>query len=533
MIILNNYCEEFESTLSLSLSLTLSLSLSLLNMSLLSAKAKSFEPDGVSGLGRPYKSPQKENYYSAVLAKVRMERDGLKEDKKIMKEINAVLSSEVTRLKNEVKELRNDRKEVKGAYIEATKAYTEAREDIADLKKELSEAESANKDLVEMNLVVRDECDYYRERNFTLNKEVSDLEYQLICASQPDHVKERFMEATLKMKFIFDEIKKIGALPEDHREWIDPLIEDIKIPEVSQELKERILPSDEYDPQDDDGDEFDQRERIQEWNDEEETEDKMPYGLRLLFAQDIAKANRYVSLMQSAVRKYLMNGSLRQKRDRSAILIQKIWRRYLVKPIKIFSSLGGPLGEEYWLKRKPAYPCSLTVRFINTGDITASVQKMTLNSVLVGQHINVSPLNKYRISFSSDHPESWDYYTQDGIRWSDTGLSSNSLYSSITAYQGDWYQIKYIMYTDSKEIEKVKYIQIPPTILTDIVEDDSYYYSSEPIIYTIDINTGFQLHKGVTRSKDMLDVLICQDASEMNSSKMIDVFRKRWDLPLM
>ena len=230
-----------------------------------------------------------------------------------MKDTINMFESEVARLKNEVKYLQANRKEVKGAYIEATKAYTEAREDIADLKKELSLAESANNDLIEMNQVVRDECDYYRERNFSLNQEVSDLEHRLICSTQPDNKGERFMEATLKMKFIFDEIKKIGALPEDHQEWIYPLIEDIKIPEVSRELKERILPSNEYDPQDDDGDEYEQRERIQEWNDEEGTDDKMPYGLRLLFAQDIAKANRYVKLMQSAVRKYLENESLRKR----------------------------------------------------------------------------------------------------------------------------------------------------------------------------------------------------------------------------
>lgn len=269
-------------------------------MDQLSAKAQIFEPERK-------KHPPKENYYSAVLAKVQKERDDLKEDKKIMKETINMFESEIERLKNEIKDLQANRKDVKGAYIEA-------REEIADLRKELFEAESANDDLIEMNQVFRDECDYYRERNFALNQEVSDLEHRLICSTQPNNRGEGFIEATLKMKFIFDEIKKIGALPEDHQEWIYPLIEDIEIPEVSQELKERILPSDEYDPQDDDGDEFDQRERIQEWNDEEETVDKMPYGLRLLYIQDIAKANRYVKLMQSAVRKYLKNDSL-QKRN--------------------------------------------------------------------------------------------------------------------------------------------------------------------------------------------------------------------------
>lgn len=490
-------------------------------MDQLSAKARIFEP------GRKT-HPPKENYYSAVLAKVQKERDGLKEDKKIMKETINMFESEVERLKNEVKDLRAERKEVKGAYIEATKAYTEAREDIADLKKELSLAESANNDLIEMNQVVHDECDYYREKNFTLNQEISDLEHRLIRSTQPDNRGERFMEATLKMKFIFDEIKKIGALPEDHQEWIYPLIEDIKIPEVSQELTERILPSYEYDSQDDDGDEYEQRQRIQEWNDEEETVDKMPYGLRLLYAQEIAKANRYVKLMQSAVRKYLKNDSLRREKARAATMIQKIWRRSNCKPIKVLDSLGGPMGTLFWIAiNHKQYPYSLRVRFVNTGDISANIQKITLNNALCGRSYHVPPLAHHRVSFSPDEPESFEYFTEHGEELSN--LNKDRLSCMMRAHQGDWYQIKFVNYTDSGKSEKIKYLQIPPRIPTDVVEESSHYYSCSPIEYTVDINTGICL-KDID---DISDLLTCQSASEMNSSKMINVFRKRWDLPLV
>lgn len=474
-------------------------------MDQLSAKAQKFEP------GRKT-HPPKENYYSAVLAKVQKERDRLKEDKKIMKETINMFESEVARLKNEVIDLRANIKEVKNGYTGATL-------EIADLKKELSEAESTNKDLVEMNEAVCEECDYYRERNFTLNQEVSDFEHQLWRG-------ERFMEATLKMKFIFDEIKKIGALPEDHQEWIYPLIEEIKIPEVSQELKERILPSDEYDPQDDDGDEYEQRERIQEWNDEEGTDDKMPYGLRLLFAQDISKANRYVKLMQSAVRKYLKNDSLQKKK--AATMIQKFWRRYNSKPIKVLDSLGGSMGKCFWLSLKNIAPYSLRVRFVNTGDVTACVQKISLDSVICMIPLyHVPPLAHHRVSFSPDHSESFEYFTEEGTQWSD--LNKDSLSCKMTAYQGDWYQIKFMIYTDSGKTEKIKYLQIPPRILTDVVEKASYYYSCTPIEYTIDLNTGICL-KDID---DIRDLLTCHSASEMNSSSMVNVFRKRWDLPLM
>ena len=484
-------------------------------MSQLSAKAQKFEP------GRKT-HPPKENYYSAVLAKVQKERDGLKEDKKIMKETINMFESEVARLKNEVKDLQANRNEVKGAY-------KKAREEIAGLRKELSEAESTNNDLVEMNQVVRDECDYYRERNFALNQEVSDLEYKLICSTQPDHVKERFMEATLKMKFIFDEIKKIGALPDDHQEWIYPLIEDIKIPEVSRELKERILPSDEYDTRDDDGDEYEQRARIQEWNNEEETEDKMPYGLRLLFVQDIAKANRYVKLMQSAVRKYLKNDSLRREKARAATMIQKIWRRSNAKPIKVLDSLGGPMGTLFWIAiNHKQYPRSVRVRFVNTGDITAHLQKISLDSVLCGRLYHVPPLAHNRVSFSPDIAFSFEYFTEHGKELSKLNKDCLSC-CCPQAHQGDWFQIKFVNYTDSGKPEKIKYLQIPPKIQTDIVEESSHYYSCYPIEYTVDINTGICL-KDID---DIRDLLTCQSASEMNSSTMINVFRKRWDLPLV
>ena len=474
--------------------------------------------------------PPKENYYSAVLAKVQKERDDLKKDKKILKKTIDMFESEVARLKDEVKDLRANRKDLQDSYASV-------RLELADVRKELSEAESTNKDLVEMNQVVRDECDYYRERNFTLHQEVSDLEHRLICSSQPvDNVilDERFIETTLKLKFIFDEIKKIGALPEDHQEWIFPLVEDIEIPEISQEMKEKYIPSYVYDPLADDGDDEDQRERIQEWDDEEVTGDKMPYGLRLLFAQDISKANRYVKLMQSAVRKYLSTrpyAGYCVAEERSAILIQKIWRGHRAKPIKILDSLGGILGPLFHSENIPKDPSSINVRLINTGDLPAYVQKIALNGRLIPSTLGeqyVPSLIDYRLSWSPYDSEDWEYYNREGTGWSELCHDEISLSCLPTASQGDWYQVRYV-YSESDKTEKIKYLHIPPNILTDVNEESSYYYSTTPIEYTIDLNTGICLKD----MKNLLDLLTCQSASEMNSPSIVNVFRKRWDLPLM
>ena len=48
---------------------------------------------------------------------------------------------------------------------------------------------------------------------------------------------------SLKLKFILDEIKKIGALPEDHAEWVFPMLDDILIPDVSINMKDEFIPT--------------------------------------------------------------------------------------------------------------------------------------------------------------------------------------------------------------------------------------------------------------------------------------------------
>jgi len=48
---------------------------------------------------------------------------------------------------------------------------------------------------------------------------------------------------SLKLKFILDEIKKIGALPEDHAEWVFPMLDDILIPDVSINVKDEFIPT--------------------------------------------------------------------------------------------------------------------------------------------------------------------------------------------------------------------------------------------------------------------------------------------------
>ena len=73
----------------------------------------------------------------------------------------------------------------------------------------------------------------------------------------------------LQLKFILDEIKKIEALPKDHAEWVDPMVEQVEFPEVSINVKDEFIPTAQTDnidwvddeeqaeqPDDDEGDEY-------------------------------------------------------------------------------------------------------------------------------------------------------------------------------------------------------------------------------------------------------------------------------------
>jgi len=69
----------------------------------------------------------------------------------------------------------------------------------------------------------------------------------------------------LQLKFILDEIKKIEALPKDHAEWVDPMVEQVEFPEVSINVKDEFIPTDQTDNIDwVDDEEYDEEEEEEE-----------------------------------------------------------------------------------------------------------------------------------------------------------------------------------------------------------------------------------------------------------------------------
>jgi hypothetical protein len=113
----------------------------------------------------------------------------------------------------------------------------------------------------------------FAEDTDALHKENRDIQHDLETTEEELTIsqdKEKIWTGiSLKLKFILDEIKKIGALPEDHKAWVDPMVEDIEIPEVSINIKDEFVPTAQTDNIDWVDTEDEEEEGI-DWTDEED-----------------------------------------------------------------------------------------------------------------------------------------------------------------------------------------------------------------------------------------------------------------------
>jgi len=124
---------------------------------------------------------------------------------------------------------------------------------VADAKKAMTEAQVKFVDVCNEVVNYRNESQTYHRSldharanlraaaasNVFLQKELT----KALVTIREEEVEDPWIGRTLKLKFIFDEIQKIGVLPEDHAEWILPMVEDVNIPDVSNAVRRRYLPS--------------------------------------------------------------------------------------------------------------------------------------------------------------------------------------------------------------------------------------------------------------------------------------------------
>ena len=102
-------------------------------------------------------------------------------------------------------------------------------------KYRIEELEESCETLTDRYQLVTDQI--RQERNYFRNteKELQDVQnrYHKIRRElqEKDETCTKWVERTIKLNFIFDQQKKIGALPSDHAEWVYPMVTDIISPD--------------------------------------------------------------------------------------------------------------------------------------------------------------------------------------------------------------------------------------------------------------------------------------------------------------
>ena len=102
------------------------------------------------------------------------------------------------------------------------------------------EIESLQGNLLTMSKLAAQDIDSL-QKELTDTLDNLDITEEELTISQKSE--KEWIGRTLKLKFIFDQMKKIGALPEDQRETWEPMVEQIDIPEVSINIKDEFVPT--------------------------------------------------------------------------------------------------------------------------------------------------------------------------------------------------------------------------------------------------------------------------------------------------
>ena len=184
----------------------------------------------------------------------------------------------------------------------------------------------------------------------------------------------------LKFNFILDEVYKIGAIPDVHLNWINDMRSSIIVPQIAHHIKRRYLPSYEDAQFQDDGDEYEQADRIEEWTREARSINLSEHFTERL-VEDRPRVVSLVSRIQGLVRGHQTRTRLLRiygrdpvERNRVVTLIQKILRGYLVRAssFRNFATLGNFTyesreGSMFSMLQRPLHSARVGIRFVNTG----------------------------------------------------------------------------------------------------------------------------------------------------------------------
>jgi len=118
-------------------------------------------------------------------------------------------------------------------------------------------------------------------QSFEMQTDIDDLQNALDITEGELSIYQKSEKAwigrALKLKYLLSEIKKIGALPADHAEWVYPLVDDLDFPEVSIDIRDEFIPTtqtENIDWLDDEDDEVDVEVEVDDEEDVEVDEDE-------------------------------------------------------------------------------------------------------------------------------------------------------------------------------------------------------------------------------------------------------------------
>ena len=177
---------------------------------------------------------------------------------------------------------------------------------MAMIKEKDDEIETLKKNMMTLSKHFAIDMDNLQSEHESLRDDLITTEEELGIIQS---TQKEWIGRTLKMKFILDEIKKVGALPKDHADWVYPMVDDITIPDVSINIRDEFVPTTQTDNID--------------WSDEEDDDDDDEY-------------DEYDEYDMYAIPSHMMNfiivdGHLYIPRailERNATRIQRAWRDY-------------------------------------------------------------------------------------------------------------------------------------------------------------------------------------------------------------
>ena len=122
------------------------------------------------------------------------------------------------------------RAELRSTHQTYAKSLCEKDREIAELKKHL----------VVTSTLFAEDIDAIQKEKDSLQDDLNITEGELTIFQKSE---KEWIGRSLKLKFILDQIKKIEALPKDHADWVDPMVDDIDMPEVPINVRDEFVPT--------------------------------------------------------------------------------------------------------------------------------------------------------------------------------------------------------------------------------------------------------------------------------------------------